>query len=84
MEFASIFLLTILAIGVLSTDLQPHSQIGSAGYHHGFQETNTRTMMSNPALHPRFRRWGYYGGYGGGFGRGFGMGGFGRYGGYYG
>uniref|UniRef100_A0A1I7T6Z0 Spore coat protein n=1 Tax=Caenorhabditis tropicalis TaxID=1561998 RepID=A0A1I7T6Z0_9PELO len=54
-------------------------------------DTGAGLMEANTELHPRFRRWGYYGGMGGygmgyggmGYGR-MGYGGYGGYGGYYG
>ncbi|EGT32428.1 hypothetical protein CAEBREN_00457 [Caenorhabditis brenneri] len=93
MKFASVVLLAILAIGVFSTEMQTSTRLGGAGAGQGL-EANTQlngghSLEANTQLHPRFRRWGYYGGMGGyggmGYGRmGYGMGGYGMrgYGGY--
>ncbi|EFP02716.1 hypothetical protein GCK72_001742 [Caenorhabditis remanei] len=91
MKFLSIFLIAILALGALSTELETNSQVqGGQGLTTKMKVTTTHKQVTEE--HPRQRRWGYYGGYGGyggmgyggmGYGRGYGMG-YGGYGGYYG
>ncbi|EFP03228.1 hypothetical protein GCK72_001744 [Caenorhabditis remanei] len=79
MNFVSVFLIALLAIGVLATELETKQTMdGGAGIEtHTKVDSGDHQMNTQTELHNRQRRWGYYGGYGGygmGYGRPWGMG----------